>query len=92
MRYLYTRSPQVILLFSFLDLQENLILFYFFFNSFFPDNLIKRFIETQKDIPKELESFGEVNLQIDLRQVNQQKTLSVTVVSAQNLKWKAAFK
>lgn len=38
------------------------------------DNLIKRFIETQKDIPKELESFGEVNLQIDLRQVNQQKT------------------
>lgn len=56
------------------------------------DNLIKRFIETQKDIPKEVESYGEVNLQMDLRQTNQQMTLTVQIVSAQNLTWKQAFK
>ena len=55
------------------------------------DNLIKRFVESQRDIPKDTDSYGEVNLQLELkRAATMDKALSVRVVSAERLLWRTS--
>ena len=53
------------------------------------DNLIKRFMESS--IEKEMESFGEVNLLIELKQnPGMDKQLNVKIIAATNLVYRAA--
>lgn len=53
------------------------------------DNLIKRFMESS--IEKEMESFGEVNLLIELKQnPGMDKQLNVKIIAATNLIYRAA--
>ena len=57
----------------------------------FLDNLIKRFVESQRDIPKDTDSYGEVNLQLELKRApTMDKQLSVRVVSAERLLWRTS--